>query len=225
VSIDGLADWMIDLEQQGAHNVNLVSPTPWAVHVAGAIETARKRGLVVPVVYNTGGYDSLEALERLQGLVDVYLPDVKYATDRPARIYSAAEDYVQVNRRAVLEMDRQVGPLRLDERGIAVRGSIVRHLILPRGLADTDLVLAWIVDRLGPDAFVSLMAQYKPWHHVVTEPVRYCELNRPLTEREYETALETAAVLGMENLFVQELTSADVYLPDFDRADVFSRTR
>ena len=219
-----LADMMLELEDQGAHNVNLVSPTPWVPQIAEALGLARGRGLAVPIVYNTGGHDSLEALAIMAGLVDVYLPDMKYAETETALKLSGVPDYPAVNRQAVREMYRQTGPLKMDVQGVAVKGTLIRHLVLPGNLAGTDRVLAWLAREFGPEVFVSLMAQYRPCSRVLENPADYPELARCLTEAEYDRAMDAAVDLGMENVFIQELSASDTYLPDFETKEVFSKT-
>jgi len=220
---DGLVARMIELQAAGAHNLNLVSPTPWAPQILEALALARNQGFDLPVVYNTGGYDSPAALRLLDGWVNVYLPDAKYADPAVAEALSGAENYPAVNRAALREMYRQVGPLTTDARGLAVRGLLVRHLVLPQDLAQTEAVLSWLARAFGPDVPVSLMAQYLPCHRTkgIFDP--FPALTRPLTFSEYREAVDQARALGMDNVFVQELTSAEAYVPDFGRDHVFER--
>ncbi|MBU2550442.1 MAG: radical SAM protein [Proteobacteria bacterium] len=215
-----LAEIMLDLQDRGAHNINLVSPTPWVPQILAALARARERGLNLPLVYNTGGFDSPAALKLLDGLIDVYLPDAKYADEEAADRYSGAENYPAVNRRALEIMHRQAGHLETDDRGLAVRGLLIRHLVLPGGLAGTDRVLADLAGRFGTGVWLSLMAQYRPCHRAAEFP----ELSRGLTEAEYDAALDAALDLGLENVFVQELDASETYLPDFETSEVFSRT-
>lgn len=234
VSAEEVAETMLELEARGAHNINLVSPTPYAGQLALAISSAKRQGLSVPIVYNTGGYDSLTALKLMDGLVDIYLPDAKMAPapgadpDEPdslsARLLGAG-DYPKVNRRALLEMHRQVGPLQLDGRGLARRGFLVRHLVLPDNLARTTEMLPWLSDAFGPSVHLSLMAQYHPTHLVVSNPEEFRAfpgLSRPLSIREYESAVDLALDNGLINSFIQDLESEAEYLPDFDRPKVFN---
>ena len=229
-----LVDIMLDLQQQGAHNINLVSPTPWVIHIINALETAAARGFNLPVVYNTGGFDSPAAIDLLNGWVDVYLPDMKTAVpggaarrsperEESQKLFGAGH-YTQVNQAAVRAMFRQVGHLALDRDGLAVRGTLVRHLVLPRHLDATRRVLTWLAENFGPRSWVSLMAQYKPCFRVNENNGAFPELDRPLTEEEYDTALVMALDLGLENVFIQDLSAADTYLPDFSSRTVFSKT-
>jgi putative pyruvate formate lyase activating enzyme len=219
----GLATMMLELEAAGAHNLNLVSPTPWVPQILEALTLARGRGFGLPVVYNTGGYDSLAALRLLEGVVDVFLPDAKYADPAVAEALSGAENYPAVNRISLSEMHRQAGPLKTDDDGLARRGMLVRHLVLPQDLAQTKEVLAWLARAFGPEVPVSLMAQYLPSHQAREGFDLFPALTRPLTFAEYEEAMDQAMALGMENVFIQELSSAETYAPDFGRAEVFER--
>lgn len=214
---DELADIFLELEARGAHNVNLVSPSHYAWPIGEAMALARKRGLKIPFVYNSNGYDSHESLERLSGLVDIYLPDLKYFSDELASQYSSVPGYFAVAAKAVLEMSRQVGPVELDEKGIVKRGLIVRHLVLPGAVEDTVRVLHWIADNLPRGTYVSLMAQYYPTHKAVSHPV----LGRKLSRSEYEKAVDALYSLGLEDGYVQELDSASAdYTPDFERGQI-----
>jgi len=211
-----LASEMLRLQAEGAHNVNFVSPSHMIFQMADAIQAARARGLVVPVVYNSNGYDSVPALRRIRGLVDIYLPDVKYLQEEPARRLSKVGDYADNVPGVLSEMLDQVGHLELDEDGIAVRGVLVRHLVLPGYLGNSRRCLRLLAD-LSRDMFVSLMSQYSPRYKARDYP----EINRALTQGEYERVVEYALELGMENAFVQELESQAHYLPDFDQESPF----
>lgn len=194
-SVERLAGMMLELQSRGAHNVNLVTPTHFVPHVMAALPRAIEGGLRLPLVYNTGGYESVETLRLLDGVVDVYLPDAKYADDATARRLSGLPRYVEVNRAALREMLRQVGEdLVLDSDGLARRGLIVRHMVLPEGLAGTAEVLAWIADKLSPRVHVSLMDQYFPAHRAVGDPI----LGRKVTFEEYLAALEAFDSAGLE---------------------------
>lgn len=233
ISVEELADVMLDLEGQGAFNINLVSPTPYVPQIALALNSAKKRGLSIPVVYNTGGYDSMTALKIMDGLVDVYLPDAKMAPppgiglDEPdslsARLLGVG-DYPRINRQALREMHRQVGSLQMDGRGLATRGFLVRHLVLPDNLARTTEILPWLSDTFGPTVHLSLMAQYHPTHLIMSCPEEFRAfpgLSRNLSQREYEDVVDLALNCGLTNSFIQELSAAENYLPDFRRPKVF----
>ena len=189
----GIADMMLDLQRQGCHNVNLVSPSHVVAQIIAAVHDAARRGLRLPLVYNTGGYDSPEALALLDGVVDIYMPDMKYGDSSLARKYSKVRDYVAANQAAVRAMHRQVGDLVLDEHGIALRGLLVRHLVLPDGVAGTDQVLAFLANEISRNTYLNLMDQYRPCYRADEYP----ELDRPITADEYRDALAAAARLGL----------------------------
>ena len=212
VNVDRLRKIYFDLIDQGAQNIDLVNPT----HFTRAILESLKGGLPVPVVWNSGGYDTVETIRALDGRVQVYLPDLKYMRARSSGRYSGAADYFQSASAAIQEMLKQVGPVVLDESGAIQSGVIVRHLILP-GCADESMaILDWIAENL-PGAWVSLMAQYLPFGEV--EGVD--ELNRRLTQEEYDRVCDHLLELGLEDGFVQELSSSDEkYIPKFDLTGV-----
>jgi putative pyruvate formate lyase activating enzyme len=216
LSPDELADEMLALQRKGAHNINLVSPTHVMGQVAEALCIAREQGLSIPIVYNTNGYDAVETLRCLEGLIDVYLPDIKYSDDAIARSCSGISDYVEVNRQAIAEMFRQVGNLVCNRRGVAQRGLLVRHLVLPEDRAGSKDSLAFLAS-LSTRMVVSIMAQYAPQHKARNLP----PLHRKITEAEYETVLDRAWELGLERCFVQEYESSEVLVPDFRKANPF----
>ena len=191
-----IADMMLELQRQGCHNINLVTPSHVVAQIIAAVHDAAKRGLRLPLVYNTGGYDSPEALALLDGVVDIYMPDMKYGDSTLARKYSKVRNYVEANQRAVREMHRQVGDLLLDENGIALRGLLVRHLVLPEDIAGTEKVLEFLAQEISRDTYLNLMDQYRPCYRTDEYP----ELNRPITATEYADALATAERLGLQRL-------------------------
>ena len=209
---EGLAGIMLELQTMGCHNVNLVSPTHHAVSIAAAIGLARRRGLSVPVVYNSHGYDGPDALACMAGLVDIYLVDMKYASDRMARVFSGADGYREANRAALREMMAQVGPLQVDTAdGLATRGVLVRILLLPEGLEGVEASLSYLKSRFSRDLPVSIMSQYAP----VYRASGYPPVDRPLLKEEYEAAVAFAVRLGFRNLWLQDLGSSAVGVPDF----------
>lgn len=200
MSVEEIAEAMLDLQGKGAHNINLVTSAHQMASFVRALAMAAERGLRIPIVYNSSGYESLETLSILDGIIDIYLPDIKYSDPQIAQKLSAARDYVEHNRPALLEMWRQVGPILLDSRGIARKGMIVRHLVLPGGLAGTRDSLSYLVRELGPDVWVSLMNQYFPAHKGLSHP----PLDRKTSEEEYETAFDAMLELGILNGFTQD---------------------
>ncbi|MFA5367997.1 MAG: radical SAM protein [Dehalococcoidia bacterium] len=214
IQCKSLAENMIRLQDDlKCHNINFVSPSHFVPQIVRALVEAVPMGLHIPIVYNTGGYDSLDTLKELDGIVDIYLPDIRYADDSVAKRYSQAKDYVENNRAAIKEMYRQVGDLVVDENGLARRGLIVRHLILPNTLAGSEESLEWIAKELSPSVTVSVMSQYSPQHKAPHIPL----LSRRISPTEYESVLKSLSNLGMENGWIQELESSDHYLPDFER--------
>ena len=212
-----LANTMLSLQQQGCHNINLVSPTHFVPQILETLALAIPKGLNLPIVYNTNGYDSLETLKLLDGIVDIYLPDIKYADDQYANEYSGAGNYVKHNRLALKEMYRQIGNLAINNSGIAQKGLLIRHLILPNRLAGTFDCLDFIAKEISKDAFISLMSQYHPSHKAHQHPL----INRHLTPAEYKEVVEYAEKLGLENCYIQELVSSNDFLPDFQKENPF----
>lgn len=201
ITTDDLADIMLDLQERGAHNINLVTPTHFVPQIMSALLKAIPGGLQLPLVYNSSGYENVATLKLLEGIVDVYLPDAKYADDAIARELSGFVDYVAHNRLALREMYRQVGEdLLLDECGIALRGMIIRHMVLPEGLAGTGAVMEWVAGHLSPRMHVSIMDQYFPAHKAVGHPI----LGRKITAEEYEAAFDAVKEAGLENGWLQE---------------------
>ena len=211
VDVDRLRDIFDELTEKGAHNINLVHPTHFVPFIAKAFKRYQKR---IPVVYNTHGYDSVEALKMMDGIVDIYLPDLKYTYSLPARRYSAAPDYFTVAKAAIDEMVRQVGPVQYDENGLMKKGVIIRHLILPGQTDAAKDVIDYVAEHFEKGTVLfSLMAQYTP----CAEAVRYPEINRRLTQEEYDEVAKYLMNSPIEDGFMQELESADEqYIPQFD---------
>jgi len=191
-----IADMMLDLQRQGCHNINFVTPSHVVAQIIAAVHDAAKRGLKLPLVFNSGGYDSPEALKLLDGIVDIYMPDMKYGDSTLARKFSKVRNYVEANQRAVREMHRQVGDLVLDEDGVALRGLLVRHLVLPEDIAGTERVLEFLAEEISPDTYINLMDQYHPCYRADEYP----EINRTITGAEYADALAAAKRLGLHRL-------------------------
>jgi len=194
-----LACQMLWLQEQGCHNLNLVTPTHYVPQILKALAIARERGFNLPIVYNTSGYDDLEMLTLLDGVVDIYMPDMRYSDNAAAVRYSVAPYYVQVNRAAVKEMYRQVGNLVMDEHGIALRGLLVRHLVLPNGVAGTEEVMKFLSREISKDVYISLMSQYFPAYRAAEAK----QLSRRITEEEYDEAYAMKIKYGLKKGWVQ----------------------
>jgi putative pyruvate formate lyase activating enzyme len=209
-----LAARMLYLQEDlKCHNINLVSPSHFVPQIVQALLEAVPLGLYLPLVYNSGGYDSLDTIKMLDGIIDIYLPDMRYASDENAWKYSQAAEYVPNNRRVIREMYRQVGDLQIDANEIAARGLIVRHLILPGGLAGSADSLTWLAQEVSPNVTISIMSQYYPCHKAAGIP----ELARTITYEEYSEVVNLLEKLGLENGWLQEMDAPDNYLPDFGR--------
>ena len=209
-----LAENMLYLQDElGCHNINLVSPSHFVPQLVRAVLEAVPMGLKIPLVYNTNGFDSVGTLKELDGIISIYLPDLRYASDTWAKKFSQAPGYVKRSREAIKEMYRQVGELVVDEFGLAQRGLIVRHLILPNGLAGSEESLAWLAGEISPTVTVSIMSQYLPLYRAQRIPL----LSRTISVSEYEAVFKLLDEVGLENGWVQEMGSAANYLPDFER--------
>ena len=191
-----LAAVMLELQSHGCHNINFVSPSHVVPQIMAALLIAAQAGLRLPLVYNTGGYDSLETLKLLDGVVDIYMPDMKYASKQIARHYSKIPNYPGANQAAVREMHRQVGDLQIDENGLALRGLLVRHLVLPNGLAGTQEIVRFLAEQISPDTYLNLMDQYRPAYNASQFP----KLKRPLTREEFQEAQRMAREAGLRRL-------------------------
>ena len=212
VSTEQLADLFLMLQEKEAHNINLVTPSHYVPSIVKALNIAKSNGLSIPIVYNTSAYDSVETLSLLDGLVDIYLPDFKYVSSTLSTKYSHAKDYFEVARKALAEMFRQVGTP-VFSGDMMQKGIIVRHLLLPGCMEDTKAVLHYLYETYGDRIFISIMNQYTPLPHVE----KYPELNRKVTEAEYDEVVNFAIDLGIENGFIQEGETADEsFIPAFD---------
>ena len=196
VTASELGSIMLELQALGCHNINLVSPTHVVGQIARAIAQAAENGLNLPLVYNSGGYDRVEILQLLDGFVDIYMPDMKYSLAAPGERYSDAPDYPGINQAAVQEMHRQVGDLVMDSSGIAQKGLLIRHLVLPDGIAGSSSILKFIAEKISPDSYLNIMDQYHPAY----QANRYPELNRRITKMEYQAVLDEARELGLARL-------------------------
>jgi len=194
VSATKLAEMMISLQDCGCHNINFVTPTHFVPQILEALCEAAAMGLSVPLVYNSGGYDSVSTLWHLDGIIDIYMPDAKYGSDAAAKKYSDAADYTRVMKAAIREMHRQVGALEVGDDGVAVRGLLVRHLVLPEGLAGTAEVVRFLAEEVSPQTYLNVMAQYHPCFKAYSYP----ELSRPINLREYAEAVNLARAAGLD---------------------------
>ncbi|MBP6941620.1 MAG: radical SAM protein [Syntrophorhabdaceae bacterium] len=214
-----LTEIFFQLQQAGCHNINLVSPTPYAPLIALAVSEAKRQGIGIPFVYNTNAYENVETLELLDGLVDIYLPDFKYWSPKIAARLSdapASQGYPHFARLAIMEMKRQVGNLVI-QGGLAAKGLLMRHLVLPGGLAGSENIIRWAKDTLGADTHISLMSQYWPLHEVHAYPL----LQRRVRQSEYDRLIALLSDNGFENVFIQELDSAPLFVPDFQKPEPF----
>ena len=213
VSIGELAEIFLDLQSQGANNIDLVTPTHYALDIAEAVKKAKDSGLHIPVLYNCGGYESVETLKRLEGLIDIYMPDMKYYRDKYAVKYSSAPRYFETACAALEEMYRQTGAFVLDENGIMQRGVIVRHMMLPGLMLDTKKIMDYLFDTYGNNIYISLMSQYTPLKNVE----RFPELNRKIDMKKYNSIVDYCMNRGMENVFIQEGSAAkESFIPCFE---------
>jgi putative pyruvate formate lyase activating enzyme len=213
------AQIMLKLQGAGAHNINLVSPTQYTPQLVQSIKMAKSNGLEIPVLWNSNGYENVSSLQFLSGLIDIYLPDFKYAHSFYSKKYSSAKDYPEIAINALEEMFKQVGHLQLDSNGIAKKGLIVRHLVLPNRISGTKEVLYMLYEHFGPELALSLMAQYYP----TGQANEFFELNRGLRKEEYEEAVETVEALGFKNLYLQQLYNSPEWTPDFQpHSEVFN---
>ncbi|MBR6331923.1 MAG: radical SAM protein [Dehalococcoidales bacterium] len=214
VSIEQLADMMIELQEKGCHNIDLVTPSHCVPQIVSALDLAAERGLTIPIVYNTNAYDSLETLRELDGVIDIYLPDLKYSSEKNAVTYSKAPNYPMTAKKAIKEMWKQAGPLETDKDGIAIKGIIIRHLLLPNFVDGPKECLNWISDEISMFVHVSLMSQYYPEFKAFDHP----EIARTLTEKEYKKALNILSDAGLSEGWNQDLNSSATYRPDFTQS-------
>lgn len=211
-----LAEHMIFLQDDlGCHNINFVTPSHFIPQIVRATLIAIPMGLHLPLIYNTSSYDSVKTMWELDGIFDIYLADLRYSSDENARKYSRVDNYVNNSRSAIKEMFRQVGNMEVDEQGIARKGLIIRHLILPNDIAGSEESLRWLANEISPEVTISIMSQYHPAHKVDEYP----DLNRRITPTEYAEVVKLVEELGMVNGWMQGMESNKYYLPDFERED------
>lgn len=220
VSHKRLAKIMLELQEKGCHNIGLVSPTHFSATILKSIYLAAEGGLKLPIIYNTNGYDSVEMLKFYDGVIDIYLPDLKYGNSEEAKKYSLVDNYFEKTKEAIKEMFRQVGDELVYEDGVVVKGLIIRHLILPNDLSGTEEVFKFIAKELSPNVHISLMSQYYPTNKAYKDIL----IDRHIRISEYERALDLLDKYGLQNGWTQELESAETYRPEFskDRANPFN---
>lgn len=216
ITIEHLADIFLKQQEKGANNINLVTPTMYAYQIKEAIKIARKKGLMIPIIYNSNGYEKVETLQELEGYIDVYLPDLKYYTDTLSLKYSKVDHYFEVATKAIKEMIRQVGTPIFNEKEMIQKGVIIRHLILPNHLQNTKHILKWIQENLPKETYISIMAQYFPTYLAKQDKL----LSRKLTKKEYNEIEQYLYLLDIPNGYIQELgTHEEEYVPEFDLSE------
>ena len=212
ISIEELADIFLKQQEAGANNINLVTPTMYVYHIIEAIKIAKRKGLKLPIVYNTNGYENVETIKKLDGYIDIYLPDLKYFYDDLGAKYSGVNNYFEVATKAILEMIKQVGKPEFDENGLIKKGTIIRHLVLPGHIQNSKHILKWLKDNVENKAYISVMAQYFPTYKAKED--KY--LNKKLSNKEYSQIENYLYTLNLENGYIQELGKhEEEYVPDF----------
>ena len=213
VSPEELSECFLSLQEKGAHNINLVTPTQYVPQIIDAVCVAKKHGLILPIIYNTSGYENAETIKMLKGIVDVYLPDLKYFDDNYAIRYSGAKDYFAIATRAIAEMFTEVGKCVFDDDGMIKKGVIVRHLMLPHLLFDSKKVIDYLYKTYGDDIFLSIMNQYTP---LATLPKEFPELNKKISEDYYASLIDYAVSIGVKNAYIQDGdTAKESFIPEF----------
>lgn len=213
ISIQTLADIFLKQQEKNAHNINLVTPTMYVYQIIEAIKIARSRGLKIPIIYNSNGYENVETIKLLDGYIDVYLPDLKYYTDSLSKKYSKVNNYFEITTNAIKEMYNQVGNATFDDNGLIKKGVIIRHLVLPSHIQNTKNILRWIKENMPEDIYVSVMAQYFPTYKANEDNL----INRKLTKKEYKEVLNYLYSLDIKNGYIQDLGKHEQeYVPDFN---------
>ncbi len=214
ISFERLADIMIELQEKGCHNIGLVSPTHFSAQILKGIYLAVRKGLKLPIIYNTNGYDSVEMLKLYDGIIDIYLPDFKYGENEYAKSYSKVDNYFEYTSAAIKEMFNQVGDKLIYENGVVVRGLIIRHLVLPNGLAESEKVFRFIAEELSTNVHISLMSQYYPTNKAYKDIL----INRTIRTSEYEKTIGLMEKYGLHNGWIQEMESSENYRPFFEQS-------
>ena len=213
ITIEELSDIFIKQQNKGVNNINLVTPTMYVYQIIEAIKIARKKGLDIPIIYNSNGYENIETIKKLNGYIDVYLPDLKYYDDEIAYKYSGINNYFENAKSAILEMQKQVGAPKLNENGIIQKGLIIRHLVLPNNIENSEKILRWIKSNINEEVYISIMAQYFPSY----KAKQMNDINRKLSEEEYSKIEDLVYELDIKNGYMQELGEhEEEYVPDFN---------
>lgn len=213
ITVERLAEIFLELQSKGAHNINLVTPTHFVPQIIDALDTSRNKGLHIPIVYNSSGYEKVETIKMLDGHISIYLPDLKYMDKSIAKKYSNCEDYFKHASKAIEEMVKQTGEIKFDENGMAVKGVIVRHMTLPGYLEDSKNIIRYLHETFEDKIYMSIMNQYTP----VPNVTKYPEINRKIRNDEYDELVDYAVSIGVENGFIQEgETALESFIPDFD---------
>ena len=205
IEIEDLANIFLKQQEKGVENINLVTPTSYVLQIIEAIKIAKNNGLNIPIIYNTNGYEKIETLKMLEGYIDIYLPDLKYAENEKAKKYSKVDNYFEIATEAIKEMQRQVGKSILNEKGMMEKGLIIRHLVLPNAIENSKKVLKWIKENIYEENYVSIMAQYFPTYLVKENNEKYNEINRKLNEEEWKKIENYIEKLDFKNGYIQEL--------------------
>jgi len=216
ITIEHLAEIFLKQQEKGAHNINLVTPTMYVLQIIEALKIAKSKGLNIPVVYNSNGYENVETIKLLNGYIDVYLPDLKYYSNELSKKYSNVDNYFETATKAIKEMYNQVGIAKFDANGLIKKGVIIRHLVLPNHMQNTKNILKWIKENMPADIYVSVMAQYFPTYKAKEDNL----INRKLNKKEYNEVLNYLYSLDLENGYIQELGEhEEEYVPDFDLSE------
>ena len=216
ISIEHLAEIFLNQQEKKAHNINLVTPTMYVYQIIEAIKIAKSKGLNIPIIYNSNGYENIETIKLLNGYIDVYLPDLKYYSNEMSKKYSKIDNYFETATRAIKEMYNQLGKAKFDENGLIKRGVIIRHLVLPNHIQNSKNILKWISENMPSDVYVSVMSQYFPTYKSKNDDL----INRKLTKKEYKEVFNYLYSLDLKNGYIQDLGShEEEYVPDFDLSE------
>ena len=213
ITVERLAEIMLELQEKNVENINLVTPTSYALQIIEAIKIAKSKGLHIPIIYNTNGYENVETIKKLKGYIDVYLPDLKYYYNKIGKRYSKIDNYFKITTKAILEMYDQVGNTKLDERGIIKKGLMIRHLVLPNNIENSKKILKWIKENIDDDVYINIMAQYFPTYKAKEDE----KLNRKLTQHEFKEIEKFVYELDIKNGYMQELGEhEEEYVPKWN---------